>query len=109
MYLDCTEVITRLIGAIMLRYDEYLVTIDTMPSEPLQASGPLYVAGSLRPATPMPVREDVWGGVVDRVRNWAARRRGRSALLEMNDYQLRDIGISRVEADVEAARSIFLN
>jgi len=37
-----------------------------------------------------------------------AKRRSRLALLELNDHQLRDIGISYEEARHEAAKAHFL-
>ncbi len=41
------------------------------------------------------------------IRSWAARRRQRRALLELDDSLLRDIGVSRADASEEAAKPFW--
>lgn len=45
--------------------------------------------------------------VAARLLGYAERRRGRLALLEMSDDQLKDIGLSRADAWAEGSRSIW--
>lgn len=45
--------------------------------------------------------------VVERVETFASKRRTRSALLELSDSQLKDIGLSRSEAYREAVRPFW--
>lgn len=49
-------------------------------------------------------RPELFGLTRRAIALWLARRRGRFALADLQDHQLRDIGISRQEADEEAAR-----
>ncbi|MFV0361427.1 DUF1127 domain-containing protein [Tropicimonas sp.] len=44
------------------------------------------------------------GRVVSRIRNMVALRRQRRNLAELDDRALRDIGVSRYEAEIESAR-----
>lgn len=46
--------------------------------------------------------------LIDGFRRWYVRRRSRLALRELDDSQLRDIGVTRREADLEVRKSIFL-
>ncbi|SFB38773.1 Uncharacterized conserved protein YjiS, DUF1127 family [Rhizobium sp. NFR07] len=92
----------------MRKLDEYLVTIDTIYPDAYQRESVFFVARDLLAPAAMSVRRGRIGGVFDRLENWFARRKGRQALLDMSHEQLRDIGISRVDAKREAARSRFL-
>ncbi|MNE97540.1 hypothetical protein D3C80_1959080 [compost metagenome] len=56
----------------------------------------------------MPVRPGFMAGLIDVLRNVSTRRAGRKALLDMDETQLRDIGVTRIAANREAARSLFL-
>lgn len=38
---------------------------------------------------------------------WYERARGRRALLRLNDHLLKDIGISRLDADIESTKSFW--
>ena len=38
---------------------------------------------------------------------WRKRAQGRRALLRLNDHLLKDIGISRLDADIEATKSFW--
>lgn len=92
----------------MRKLDQYMVTIDTIYPDAYQREAGFVVTGDLMAPAAMPVRR---GGLVrlfDRVGNWFARRKGRQALLEMSLEQLRDIGVSRVDARREAAKSLLL-
>jgi len=92
----------------MRKYEEYLSTIDTIYPDRYEREIAFHVAGDLLPPAPMPVRAGLLRGLLDTLRNWAARRDGRQALREMSAEQLRDIGITRLAAESEAARSRFL-
>lgn len=92
----------------MRKYDEYLATIDTMYPDRYEREVAFYVAGDLLQSAEMPVRTGVIAGLIDILGNWAARRRGRRILRDMGEDQLRDIGVTRVSAAREAAKSRFL-
>lgn len=92
----------------MRRYEEYLATIDTIYPDQFQREFAAYVAANLVPAQPMPVRAGFITGLIDVVGNWLQRRKGRHSLTEMSIEQLADIGITRVAANREAAKSRFL-
>lgn len=92
----------------MRKLDQYLVTIDTIYPDRYHRESPAWVAQDILPPAPMPQRREGWAGILDIVGNWLARREGRKALLEMSDEQLRDIGVSRVDARGEAAKSRLL-
>jgi len=47
------------------------------------------------------------GSVFAMIARWIERRRSRIALLEMNDAQLKDIGISRADAYQEGIRPFW--
>jgi uncharacterized protein YjiS (DUF1127 family) len=49
----------------------------------------------------------VFGSVVGQLGRMLERRRGRLALLEMTDEQLKDIGVSRCDAHLEGIRSFW--
>lgn len=53
-----------------------------------------------RPASPLK-------GLLHIVNRWIAVAKQRRALAEMSDEQLRDIGITRYEAETEAARPFW--
>lgn len=92
----------------MRKLDQYLVTIDTIYPDQYRRESPAWVAKDILPPAPMPVRRQGLAGILEIVGNWLVRREGRKALLEMSDEQLRDIGVSRVAARGEAARSRLL-
>lgn len=92
----------------MRKIDEYLVTIDTIYPDAYARESQFRASGDLLAPAPLPARREGLLGLIDGLRNWRIRRNGRMALLEMGDEQLRDIGITRVEAYREAKRSRFL-
>ncbi len=91
----------------MRKFDEYLVTIDTIYPDSYQREAHFLATADLLQPAAMPVRTGL-AGLFDRLRNWSARRDSRRALLEMSEGQLSDIGITRREAREEAYRSRFL-
>lgn len=93
----------------MRKYDEYLVTIDTIYPDRYERETAFYVATDLQPEASMTVRSGVIAGLIDSVKNAVARRAGRSALLDMDESQLRDIGLTRIAAQREAGKSWFLD
>jgi uncharacterized protein YjiS (DUF1127 family) len=56
--------------------------------------------GSRRPASGL-------SSVRARVQLWQRRRRGRQQLLALDDHLLRDIGISRLQAEAEADKPFW--
>lgn len=92
----------------MRRYEEYLATIDTIYPDQFQRESALYVAADLLPARPMQVRDGLVAALIDVIGNWLQRRKGRHSLKEMSIEQLSDIGVTRVSANREAAKSRFL-
>ncbi|MBR0555316.1 DUF1127 domain-containing protein [Ciceribacter sp. L1K23] len=92
----------------MRRYDEYLITIDTIYPDSYVRESQFLASGDLLAPAPMPAPRSGILGLVDRWRNWNARRAGRLSLRDMSDEQLRDIGVSRLEAMSEAGRSRLL-
>ncbi len=93
----------------MRKYDEYLVTIDTIYPDRYERETAFYVAADLVSQAPMPVRSGIIAGLIDVLKNASARRAGRSALLDMDESQLRDIGVTRIAANREASKSWFLS
>lgn len=92
----------------MRKYDEYLVTIDTIYPDRYERETAFYMAADLAQPAPMPARSGLIAGLIDALRNISLRRSGRKALLDMDEDQLRDIGVTRIAANREAARSRFL-
>lgn len=92
----------------MRKYDEYLVTIDTIYPDRYEREAAFYMAADLAQPAPMPARSGLIAGLIDALRNISLRRSGRKALLDMDEDQLRDIGVTRIAANREAARSRFL-
>jgi Uncharacterized conserved small protein len=92
----------------MRKFDEYLVTIDTIYPDGYVRELQFRAAGDLLAPAPMPTRSGIHG-LIDAWRNWRARRAGRLALREMSENQLRDIGLTRLEARQEADRSRLLS
>ncbi|MCL6708347.1 DUF1127 domain-containing protein [Pseudomonas sp. R2.Fl] len=91
----------------MRKFDEYLVTIDTIYPDGYVRESQFRASGDLLAPAPMPARGGILG-LIDAWCNWRARRAGRLALREMSEDQLRDIGLTRSEAQAEAARSRLL-
>lgn len=91
----------------MRRFDEYLVTIDTIYPDGYTRESQFGATGDLLAPASMPVRPGLLG-LIDRWENWRSRRAGRLALREMSEDQLRDIGLTRSEAWNEAGRSRLL-
>jgi uncharacterized protein YjiS (DUF1127 family) len=92
----------------MRKLDEYLATIDTIYPDRYQRESIFFVTGEILSPAPMPAPRSGLAGLMDGMRNWVSRRRGRQALLDMSDEQLSDIGITRHTARLEAAKSRFL-
>ena len=84
----------------------YISAIDTMfpdgyARETVFRSSGEMVAASVRPARFL---ERVWQGLL----HWRIKRVGRLALHDLTDDQLRDIGLTRVEARQEVNKSRLL-
>ena len=50
-----------------------------------------------------------WTRLAQRFVHWRMRRAGRLVLRDLSDDQLRDIGISRAEAEAEVSKSFFFD
>ncbi|MGF0538385.1 DUF1127 domain-containing protein [Agrobacterium sp. ES01] len=92
----------------MRKYDEYLVTIDTIYPDGYQRESLFRSTGDMLAPAPMPVTRRGAAGLWQMLVNWSARRRSRLALRELDDTMLRDIGISRQQVREEVRRSLFL-
>ncbi|MFV0292049.1 MAG: DUF1127 domain-containing protein [Paracoccus sp. (in: a-proteobacteria)] len=66
----------------------------------------MYVLASVRPLTRFRVRLPSPSPMATLAGWWRARRK-RQQLLGLNDYMLRDIGLTRKEAELEAARHFW--
>jgi uncharacterized protein YjiS (DUF1127 family) len=53
------------------------------------------------------VTVDGIGGIVDRLVEWQDRRRQRRELLALDEHLLKDIGVSRVEAEFEGYKPFW--
>lgn len=91
----------------MRRFDEYLVTLDTIYPDEYVREPQIHAFDDLLSPAPMPVRSGL-RRLVDLWVNWRQKRAGRLALREMSEDQLRDIGLTRREACDEARRSRLL-
>ncbi|AYD01251.1 DUF1127 domain-containing protein [Neorhizobium sp. NCHU2750] len=92
----------------MRKYEEYLSTIDTIYPDRYERESAFHVVGDMLPPAPMPVRTGFIAGLLDIVRNWQTRRAGRRVLRDMDHGQLQDIGVTRIAAEREVAKSRFL-
>ena len=63
------------------------------------------------PSGPAARRAQAFSRTIAAVRHWLdeanRRRRGRNALAQMSDTQLKDIGITRMQAELEAAKPFW--
>ncbi len=72
----------------------------------------LRTATAQSPATPAPVgvvraaARAMWASI-EKIMEWEERRRQRIALQALDDHLLRDIGVSRVEADSEGSKPFW--
>ncbi len=91
----------------MRKMDEYLVKMDTLYPDGYSRETLFRTSGDMLAPAPAPSRRAgnilvraIWAIVL-----WQQRRNSRAALLELNDDLLRDIGITRCQADAEARKS----
>jgi uncharacterized protein YjiS (DUF1127 family) len=62
---------------------------------------------ALRPLSPWDAISVTLLTVIDTVRRWAKRSRQRKALAALEDWQLKDMGISRMDAITEANKPFW--
>jgi uncharacterized protein YjiS (DUF1127 family) len=56
------------------------------------------------PRRPRRTRHSFWTMLLARLEQWAALRRERRRLLELSDAMLKDVGLTRADADREGLR-----
>lgn len=64
-----------------------------------------------RPSDAFPVSARVfrlWSALLTLLSVWRKRNRSRACLAQLNDYQLKDIGLTRVQAHGEASKPFWL-
>lgn len=76
----------------------YLDTIDTIYPDGFVRERPFASAGDMVSPAPLE-RTGIWARIVERCTHWRARRAGRFALRELTDERLRDIGLTRADAE----------
>ena len=94
----------------MRKMDQYLVTIDTMYPDAYARESQFHATGDM--LSPAARNVVVSGGLIARIWArfglWLEMRRGRAVLRELSDDSLKDIGVTRIEAEREAGKSHFL-
>lgn len=90
----------------MRKMDQYLSTMDTMYPDGHAREGLFRDSGDmLQPSRPH--KGGVLGRLIAGMSQWQMKRSGRLALRDLDDGQLRDIGITREQAVLEARKSFF--
>ncbi|MBP1851035.1 DUF1127 domain-containing protein [Rhizobium halophytocola] len=92
----------------MRKHDEYLATIDTIYPDAFTRETLVYVRDELLPARQRPNYRTGLVGMFDRLVMWHLTRQGRKQLRDLDDALLADIGISKLRARSEVARSRLL-
>ncbi len=92
----------------MRKMDQYLNTIDTIYPDGYRREFLFRDNGDMVDAAPADARTyGVLSRVVRAVVAWNAKRTSRLALRDLDDSQLRDIGINRSQAMIEARKAHF--
>ena len=65
-------------------------------------------AVNLSISTSRPYRLSRWSQVTRRIAEWRFRARSRNELMNLSDRTLRDIGVSRVDAEFEASKPFWM-
>ncbi|ATN34611.1 hypothetical protein ACO34A_12455 [Rhizobium sp. ACO-34A] len=84
----------------------YIDAIDTMWPDGYAREALFRSSGDM--LAPAPPPKGFWLRLLQSVSHWRMKRSGRLALLELSDDQLRDIGVTRIDADREARKSWML-
>jgi uncharacterized protein YjiS (DUF1127 family) len=96
-------------GAIMAVTSQYMETIDTIFPDGYQRETVFRDEGDMVEPAPKAVRvASVWRRWIAAVSQWQMKRQGRLVLRELDDSQLRDIGVTREEAMKEVKKSLFI-
>lgn len=92
----------------MRKIDQYMSTIDTLYPDGFVREVPFRDSGDMVDQAPVPV---VKAGLLARaawaVWMWHIKRSSRLTLRDLDHSQLRDIGITREQAVIEASKSYF--
>lgn len=84
----------------------YIETCDTIFPDGYERERLFRSSGDM--LSPTRSEKDAWlPRLIASLRDWQMRRAGRLVLREMDDDRLRDIGITRAEAEREVAKSFF--
>ena len=92
----------------MRKMSEYMVTIDSIYPDGYARENVFRDSGEMVSARTGRVPGSVLHRLIEEFRVWRMKRTGRLALRELDDHQLRDIGVTRCEADHEASKSLYL-
>lgn len=84
----------------------YIDAIDTMWPDGYAREALFRSSGDMLAPAPLP--KGFWAKLSQSVSHWRMKRSGRLALLELTDDQLKDIGVTRVDAEHEARKSWIL-
>ncbi|WP_348532393.1 DUF1127 domain-containing protein [Rhizobium sp. RU36D] len=88
--------------------DQYLNTIDTIYPDGYQREFLFRDNGDMVDAAPVDDRKrSLLSRVFRAMSAWNTKRSSRLALRDLNDSQLRDIGVSRSQAMIEARKAQF--
>ena len=60
-----------------------------------------------RTAAPAPAMSGLLVRMIGLIESWAERRRQRRALLELSDALLKDVGLARSDAEIEACKPFW--
>ncbi|WP_245294817.1 DUF1127 domain-containing protein [Rhizobium rhizosphaerae] len=86
----------------------YLDTNETIFPDGYQRERIFTSAGEMVSPLPAPAK-GTFARLIERFSHWRMRRAGRLVLRDLSDDQLRDIGISRAEAEAEVSKSFFFD
>ncbi len=85
----------------------YLDTSDTIFPDGYQRERLFRTAGDMLSPGRLPTGRTLVDRLIATIRDWRMRRAGRLVLREMDEHRLRDIGLTRAEAEREIAKSFF--
>ncbi|MGV8936799.1 MAG: DUF1127 domain-containing protein [Allorhizobium sp.] len=92
----------------MRKMDEYLVKLDTIYPDGYNRETLFRSSGDMLEAAPVVTHGNRLARLFRAIALWQHRRRSRLVLRDLSQEQLRDIGLSRVEADTEARKPPYV-
>ncbi len=94
------------LGEEMTESARYIDSIDAMWPDGYARETLFRASGDM--LAPAPPAKGFWAGLLQFASHWRMKRSGRLALLELTDDQLKDIGVTRIDAKREARKSWLL-